>query len=140
LPRNDELCCSYEDHVLLANLGNIDWRPCLNLWAVVEYVCKYATKAPKGSRRIFEVLSDAVDDVCRFVPQEQDLLRRSFQRFFSRTLGVRDYHVYGAVLLGLGLPFMVPLMPVISLNTGGARAMKPRDVLKDAPPDTPALL
>jgi hypothetical protein len=136
-PRNDELCCSYEDHVLLANLGNIDWRPCLNLWAVVQYVSKYATKAPKGSRRIAEVLSDAVDDVCRFVPKEQDFLRRSIQRFFARTLGERDYHVYEAVHVGLGLPLVVPLMPVVTLNTSGARAMKSRCLLKDAPPDTP---
>ena len=35
-PRNDRLCNSYEEHVLLANMGNVDWRPCLNLWAVVQ--------------------------------------------------------------------------------------------------------
>jgi hypothetical protein len=51
-PRNDPYCNSYEPHFLLANLGNVDWRPCVNLWAVVEYVTKYATKAPKGSRRL----------------------------------------------------------------------------------------
>ena len=45
--RNDRLTCSYEEHTLLANLGNVDRRPCLNLWAVVQYVTKYATKAPK---------------------------------------------------------------------------------------------
>ena len=64
-PRNDRLCCSYEAHVLLANMGNIDWRPVLNLWAVVEYVTKYATKAPKGSTRLGEVLRAAVDEVRR---------------------------------------------------------------------------
>ena len=48
-PRNDRLCCNYEAHVLLANMGNIDWRPVLNLWAVGQYVTKYAMKAPKGS-------------------------------------------------------------------------------------------
>ena len=68
-PRNDELCCSYEEHILLANLGNVDWRPCLNLWAVVQYVTKYAMKAPKGTRRVHEVLKDAVDEVCRYVPE-----------------------------------------------------------------------
>ncbi len=47
-PRNDKLCCNYEAHELLDNLGNIDWRPCMNLWAVCEYVTKYATKAPKA--------------------------------------------------------------------------------------------
>ena len=65
-PRNDQYCCSYEPHLLLANLGNVDWRPCLNLWAVVEYVTKYATKAPKGSRRLGEVLKAAVDEVCKY--------------------------------------------------------------------------
>ena len=62
-PRNDRLCCSYDPHILLANMGNIDWRPVLNLWAVVQYVTKYATKAPKGSRKLQEVLKDAVDEV-----------------------------------------------------------------------------
>ena len=50
-PRSDALCCSYEPHILLAILSNIDVRPCLNLWAVIEYITKYATKAPDGSRR-----------------------------------------------------------------------------------------
>ncbi len=54
-PRNDGLCCMYEAHILLANLGNVDWRPILNLWAVMEYVTKYATKAQKGSRGVGEV-------------------------------------------------------------------------------------
>ena len=81
-PRNDRLCCSYEPHVLLANMGNIDWRPVLNLWAVVQYVTKYATKAPKGSRRLQEVLHDAVDEVCTYVPEGEgaDFLRRSIQK------------------------------------------------------------
>ena len=87
--RNDRLCCSYEEHVLLANMGNIDWRPILNLWAVTEYVTKYASKAPKGSRRIHGVLKDAVDEVCTYVPEGEgsDMLRRSIQKFFARALG-----------------------------------------------------
>ena len=81
-PRNDRLCCNYEPHVLLANMGNIDWRPVLNLWAVVQYVTKYATKAPKGSRKLQEVLKDAVDEVCTYVPEGEgsDFLRRSIQK------------------------------------------------------------
>ena len=75
-PHNNQLCCTYEDHVLLANL-----------WAVVQYISKYATKAPKGSRHLEQVLSDAVDDVCRYLPKEHDLVRRSIQRFFARPLG-----------------------------------------------------
>ena len=98
-PRNDRLCCSYEEHVLLANSGNVDWRPCLNLWAVVQYVTKYATKAPKGSRRVHDVLKDAVDEVCQYVPDGEgaDFLRRAIKKFFSRTMGERDYGAFEAV-------------------------------------------
>lgn len=125
-PRNDRLCCSYEAHILLANMGNIDWRPVLNLWAVVQYVTKYATKAPKGSRRLQEVLKDAVDEVCQYVPEGegQDFLRRAIQKFFARSLGERDYHAYEAVQLGMQLPLVIPMMPIISLNTSGARPLK----------------
>ena len=125
--------------MLLANMGNVDWRPCLNLWAVVQYVTKYATKAPKGSRRLQEVLQDSVDEVCRYVPEGegQDFLRRSIQKFFARTLGERDFHAYEALQLGLGLPLVVPLMPVVSLNTSGARPLKSGKALKDAGSETP---
>ena len=132
-PRNDRLCCSYDPHILLANMGNIDWRPVLNLWAVVQYVTKYATKAPTGSKKLNEVLKDAVDEVCAYVPEGEgaDFLRRSIRKFFARTLGERDYHAYEAVQLGLQLPMVIPLMPIVSLNTSGARVLKPREVLKN---------
>ena len=48
-PRNDSLVNTFEPHLLLANMGNVDWRPCLNLWAVTENIMKYASKAPEGS-------------------------------------------------------------------------------------------
>ena len=82
-PRNDPLVCSYEPHVLLANMGNVDWRPMLNLWAVVEYVSKYAAKAPKGSRSLGEA------EVCRYTPEGNgtDLFRMSLQKVYSRTVG-----------------------------------------------------
>eukprot|EP00959_Pyramimonas_sp_CCMP1952_P239907 5013654-Pyramimonas_sp.AAC.1 len=87
-------------------MGDIDWRPVLNLWAVEEKVTKYATKAPKGSRNIKEVLDDAVNEVCAYVPEGEgtDFLRRSIQKFFARMLGDRDYHCYEVALLGLRLP------------------------------------
>ena len=72
-PRNDRLCCSYEEHVLLANMGNIDWRPILKLWAVTEYVTKYASKAPKGSRRIHEVLQGGLGTSGKFINCEDGL-------------------------------------------------------------------
>jgi len=131
-PRNDRLCQSYEAHVLLANMGNVDWRPVLNLWAVVQYITKYATKAPKGSRRLNEVLKDAVDEVCQYVPENEgaDLLRRSIQKFFARSLGERDYHAYEAVHLGLQLPLVIPMMPIVSLNTSGVSPIRPWTELK----------
>ena len=138
-PRNDRLCCSYEAHVLLANMGNVDWRPVLNLWAVVQYVTKYATKAPKGSRRLTEVLRDAVDEVCKYVPEGEgtDFLRRSIQKFFARSLGERDYHVYEAVQLGLQLPLVIAMMAIIGLNTSGSRPLKTASVLKGKSDDEP---
>ena len=107
-PRNDGLCCSYEEHVLLANLGNVDWRPVLNLWAVMDYITKYATKAQKGSRAIGEVLRSAMEEVCKYEHEDgvTDLLRRSLQKCFSRTIGERDYGIFEAAHLGLRLPLV----------------------------------
>ena len=115
------------------------WRPVLNLWAVVQYVTKYATKAPKGSRKLNEVLKDAVDEVCTYVPEGEgaDFLRRSIQKFFARCLGERDYHMYEAVQLGLQLPLVMPLMPVISLNTSGTTSLKSSAALRDRGEDEP---
>ena len=140
LPRNDPLCCSYGPHVLLANLGNIDWRPCLHLWAVVEHIAKYATKAAKGSRHLGEVLRDAVDEVCRYTGEGSgiDLLRRSLQKFYARTVGERDYTIFEAVQLGLSLPMMIPCMPVVGLNTLGTRSMKTSAQLRGADEEEPA--
>ena len=50
LARNDRLLNTFEADLLLANLGNIDWRALLNLWAVLEYLTKYNAKAGKGSQ------------------------------------------------------------------------------------------
>ena len=131
LPRNDPLVCSYEPHVLLANLGNVDWRPMLNLWAVVEYVSKYATKSPKGSKPVGELLREVVREVCWYAPDGEagDLFRASLQKFYARTVGGRDYGIFEAMHLGLGLPQVMSLLDVLSLNTGGARAVKPRTKL-----------
>jgi hypothetical protein len=95
-PRNDRLCCGYEPHILLANLGNVDWRPMLNLWAVVEYVTKYATKAPEGSKPLREVLRESVNEVCKYTQEGEplDLMRQGLQKFYSRTLGGRDYGMF----------------------------------------------
>ena len=114
--------------MLLDNLGNIDWRPCMNLWAVCEYVTKYATKAPKGSKRLGEVLRAAVDEVCKYEPENEgvDMLRRSLQKVFAKTLGDRDYGIFEAVHVGLRLPLVFSLMDCVSLNTAGARVLRPK--------------
>ena len=136
-PRNDPYCNSYEPHFLLANLGNVDFRPCLNLWAVAEYITKYATKAPKGSRRLGEVLKGAVDEVCKYGKEEPgvDLLRQSLQKVFARTLGDRDFSLFEAVHVGLGLPLVFDLLPTCSLNTYGTRRVKPQSAVKDLDDD-----
>ena len=59
-----------------------------------------------------------------------DFLRRSIQRFFARSLGERDFHAYEAVQLGLQLPLVIPMMPVVSLNTSGSRPLKPTRMTK----------
>ena len=107
-PRNDKLCCNYEQHLLLDNLGNVDWRPCMNLWAVCEYITKYATKAPKGTKRMGDVLAAAVDEVCKFELESEgvDMLRKTLQKVFSKTVGDRDYGIFEAVHLGLRLPLI----------------------------------
>ena len=50
LRRNDALLNNFEQHMLLANLGNIDWRALINLWSVLDYLTKYATKPGTGSK------------------------------------------------------------------------------------------
>jgi len=136
-PRNDGLVCSHEPHVMLANMGNIDWRPCLNLWAVVHYICKYATKSPEGSKTLGETLRCAVDEVCKYTATGEpvDFLGKSLQKFYSRTLGDRDYTIFEAMFLGLRLPLMFSLLPVVSLNTTGTRALKSSAVMSKAGPD-----
>ena len=139
-PRNDRLCGNHNVHVLLGNLGNIDWRPCMSLWAVCEYITKYATKAPKGTKRLGDLLSTAVDEVVKFEPDNEgvDMLRKTLQNVFSKTVGDRDYGIFEAVHLGLRLPLVFPLAEVVSLNTSGARALKSRQQLRDAKGDAPA--
>ena len=111
----------------------------MNLWAVCEYVTKYATKAPKGTKRMGDVLAAAVDEVCKYEPDNEgvDMLRKSLQKVFSKTIGDRDYGIFEAVHLGLRLPLVFSLMDVISLNTSGARVLRSRAALRDAGDDAP---
>ena len=90
-PLNDVIVCSYEPHVLLGNLGNVDWRPVVNLWSVIEYITKYATKAQKGSRAMGEVLRDAAEEVCKYNKEDRMASRISCGGAFrSALLGLSE--------------------------------------------------
>ena len=138
-PRNDSLMCAHEPHCMACNMGNMDWRPVLNLWAVTEYIMKYATKAPAGSRVLSDVLRDSVDEVCKYAQEGEpvDFLRQSLQKFYARTLGERDYTIFEAVHLGLRLPLVFGNFHVVSLNTSGTRRLKTMKQLEQAGPDEP---
>ena len=104
--------------------------------AVCDEVCDEGTK---GSRRLHDLLKDAIDEVSTYLPEGEgnDFLRRSIQKFFARTMGERDFHAFEAVQLGLQLPLVMPLMPVVNLNTSGSRPLKSWNVLKAADPSEP---
>jgi hypothetical protein len=133
--RNDALCCSWEEHLLLANMGNIDWRIVLELHAVIEYVAKYAAKPAEGSRNLRDVLRSAVEEVCKYSGQDSDVLRQSLAKFYAKTLGDRDYGIFETVFLGMRLPLIIQFMPVVSLNTRGSRNMKRPSELAGASDD-----
>ena len=133
-PRNDRLVGSFEPHVLLANLGNVDWKPMMNLWAVVEYVSKYAMKVPGKTKPMREVLRSCIEEVCKYSKDSEggDLFRKCLQKFYSKSIGGRDYGVFEAVHAGLNLPLVYSLLPVETLNTTGVRVYKSGDALKKA--------
>ena len=83
LERNDGLINNFEEHLLLANMGNIDWRPLLNLWAVLEYLTKYTAKAGKGSKHLGRLFEDVLDKVAQFETEDgvHDLWRRTIMKF-----------------------------------------------------------
>ncbi len=94
---------------------------------------KYATKAPKGPKRLGDVLPVAVDEVCKYEADEGggDTLRKPLQK----TLGDRDFGIFEAVHLGLRLPLVLSLVECVSLNTTGARVLKSRRLVRDGADD-----
>ena len=63
LDRNDAFINNFETHLLLAILGNIDWRPLINLWSVLEYLTKYTAKSGKGSLHFGKLFVDIIDNL-----------------------------------------------------------------------------
>ena len=53
-----------------------------------------------------------------------DIFRKSLQKFYAKSIGGRDFSIMETVALGIRLPSVYPLLPVISLNTLGTRRLK----------------
>ena len=109
LNRNDGLLNNFEDHLLLANLGNIDWRALLNLWSVLEYLTKYTAKGGKGSQQLGKVFEDVLAKVFQYELEDgiHDMWRRTIMKFYSQMLGYRDYSLFEVAHFGLRLPGVV---------------------------------
>ena len=106
LARNDSLINPFEGHIFLCNVGNVDWRALLDLWAVLEYLTKYAAKAGKGSASIASMFQSAVQVVDNYEKEDglHDLWRRAIMKFYSKAIGCRDYTLLETVHYGLRLP------------------------------------
>ena len=104
--RNDHLLNSFETHLLLGNLGNIDWRPLINLWSVLEYLTKYTAKAGKSSKKLGTLFADVVEKMLDFEQEDgiKDFWRKTVMKFYSRVVGDRDYSLFETVHFGMGLP------------------------------------
>jgi len=109
LPRNDTLINSFEEHLLLSNLGNIDWRPLINLWSVLEYLTKYTAKAGKPTKHVGALFEDVVHRIMSFEEEDgaHDLWRRAIMKFYNQMLANRDYSLLEVLHFGLRLPGVV---------------------------------
>ena len=106
LERNDTLLNNFEAHMLLINLGNIDWRALLNLWAVLDYLTKYAGKAGEGSVHLGVLFDEVLKKLNQFEQEDgiSDLWRRTIMKFYSKIIGDRDYSLLEVMHFGLRLP------------------------------------
>ena len=132
LRRNDALLNNFESHMLLLNLGNIDWRALLNLWSVLEYLTKYTTKGGKGSRQLGQVFDEVLQAVHQYEEADgiHDLWRRTIMRFYSKVIGDREYSLFETVHFGLCLPpTLSSLSRVTSVSVSNWAALK-RDMLR----------
>ena len=105
LARNEPAIHNFEAHLLIANLGNLDWRPLLNLWSVLEYLTKYSAKAGKPTKQLTTLFDDVLSDIMTHETEngETDLWRRTIMKFYNRILGNRDYTLFEVVHHGLRL-------------------------------------
>jgi hypothetical protein len=99
LERNDSLINNFEEHLLLINLGNIDWRALINLWSVLDYLTKYTAKSGKSSQTLGKMFEEVLDNIFKYELEDNmtDLWRRAIMKFYSRILGDRDYSLFEVV-------------------------------------------
>ena len=131
--RNDPLLNNFEEHLLLMNLGNIDWRPLLNPWAVLEYLTRYNAKSGKGSRSIGIVLEEVVKRLLDWEPEDglKDLWKTTIMKFYSKLIGGRDYTLFEVVHFGLRLPGVVSSFGNIeSVSVSGWSTVRSRRAMK----------
>ncbi len=109
------------------HLGNIDWRPLINLWSVLEYLTKYTAKVGKATKHLGKLMEDVVNTVCEFVPEDgqNDLWRRTIMKFYTRLLGNRDYSLFEVAHFGLRLPGVLSSFgPVDSVSVSNWSSVK----------------
>ena len=106
LERNDAFINNFEAHVLLSNLGNIDWRPLINLWSVLEYLTKYTAKSGKGSLHFGKLFEEIIEQIMVHEEEDgcRDLWRKTIMKFYNKLLGNRDYSIFEVLHFGLKLP------------------------------------
>ena len=133
LARNDPLINSFETHLLLANLGNIDWRPLINLWSVLEYLTKYTAKSGKSTRQLGNLFEDVLKDVELYEREDGhvDLWRRTIQKFYNRVIGNRDYTLFEVVRYGIRLPpILSSFGEVHNASLSSWKALKPAKAIR----------
>jgi hypothetical protein len=86
--RQDFLSCSHEPFILMATLGDIDWPPLIHMHMVIEYLSKYATKAPDSSKKWQDNVQVETQDIWEYVVAGDQgfFLRMVLQKFYAKFL------------------------------------------------------
>ena len=138
LARNDPLINSFETHLLLANLGNIDWRPLINLWSVLEYLTKYTAKSGKSTKQLGMLFEEVLKDVEDYEREDghTDLWRRTILKFYNRVIGNRDYTLFEVVRYGIRLPpILSSFGDVHNVSVSSWRALQSAQAISFLGPD-----
>ena len=107
------------------NIGNVDWRPLINLWSVLE-----------ATKHLGKLFGDVVATVCEYEQEDgvHDLWRRTIMKFYNRLLGNRDYSLFEVVHFGLRLPGTLSSFgPVESVSVSNWSTVKRGAALRGLP-------